>query len=130
MLLCQKSYLCKKKSMLYDSNGFKLYIYIFCFSKLVYVPHIYIFYWPYAKIPLSRIGAGHFWVSGFHLYIRGLSTSSNPNLAKPLSLSLSLMAAKALPRRFGTSSTESLQFLEDLTPFSSGSSNPKWFSLS
>jgi hypothetical protein len=36
--------------MLYDSNGFKTYIYMFCFLKLVHVRHIYIFYWPYAKI--------------------------------------------------------------------------------
>jgi hypothetical protein len=52
---------------------------------------------------------------GFSLYIRGLGTPSNPNLAKPLS-SLSLVAAKALSRRFGSYSTKSLQCLGDLTP--------------
>jgi hypothetical protein len=49
MPLCQTSYLCKNLSMLYDSNGFKLYIYMFCFLKLVYMPHIYIFYWSTPK---------------------------------------------------------------------------------
>jgi hypothetical protein len=43
ILSCQKSYLRKILSMLYDSNGFKPYIYVFCFSKLVHVPHIYIY---------------------------------------------------------------------------------------
>jgi hypothetical protein len=37
-----KSYLHKILSILYDSNGFKPYIF-FCFSKLVHVPHIYIY---------------------------------------------------------------------------------------
>jgi hypothetical protein len=43
-------YLCNILSILYDSNGSKLYIYMFCFSKLVHVSHIYILYWFYAKI--------------------------------------------------------------------------------
>jgi hypothetical protein len=47
---CQKSYLHKILSILYDSNGFKPYIF-FCFSKLVQVPHTHThIYWPYAKI--------------------------------------------------------------------------------
>jgi hypothetical protein len=33
--------------MLYDSNGFKPYIYVF--SNHVHVPHIYIFYWHMPK---------------------------------------------------------------------------------
>jgi hypothetical protein len=39
---CQKSYLCKILSMLYDSNAFKPYIYVL-FSRLFHVPHTYIY---------------------------------------------------------------------------------------
>jgi hypothetical protein len=35
--------------MLYDSNGFKPYIYFFYFSKLIYAPYIYIYIAPTPK---------------------------------------------------------------------------------
>jgi hypothetical protein len=71
------------------------HIYMFCFSKVAHVLHMYIFYWSYAKIRWISI----FWVvsevfgtaktvfTGHvrPIYIRELSTPSNPNLAKPLS---------------------------------------------
>jgi hypothetical protein len=44
-----------------------IYIYVcvcVCFSKLVHVPHIYIFYWPYAKIRWISIFRAVFKVSG------------------------------------------------------------------
>jgi hypothetical protein len=44
MLLCQKSYLCKILSILYDSNGLKQYIYIYVlfFKTCPCATHIYI----------------------------------------------------------------------------------------
>jgi hypothetical protein len=45
MVLCQKFYICKNLSMLYDSNGFNSYIYIYCFlffKTCLCATHIYI----------------------------------------------------------------------------------------
>jgi hypothetical protein len=41
--MSKKSYLHKILSMLYDSNGFKPYIYVL-FSRLVHMQHIYRYY--------------------------------------------------------------------------------------
>jgi hypothetical protein len=64
MFLCQKFYLCKKLSMLFDSNGFKPYIYFVFLNLSMYHTHTHthththIFYWPYTKIR---------WVSSFRV---------------------------------------------------------------
>jgi hypothetical protein len=83
---------------------------------------------------MSSSCPGHVWVSGFILYIRGLGTPSNPNLAKPLSLSLScgsqgspkaiwelLHQIPSVSREFDSPSPQDLQTL-------SGSISPKVFS--
>jgi hypothetical protein len=141
--------------MLYDSNGFKPYIYVLFFKTCLCATHIYIFYWPYAKIrwiskfwavfkvsgtteavftghvrPMARTCPG----LGFQpIYIWGLSTPSNPNLAKPLS-SLScggqsspkviwdlLHRISLVSRGFDSPSPQDLQTLD-------GSLSPKVFS--
>jgi hypothetical protein len=73
--------------MLYDCSAFKPYIYMFCFSRLVHVPHIYkhsigptsksIEYHHFRQFPkfmklpsqflsdMSGSGPGHVWVLGF-----------------------------------------------------------------
>jgi hypothetical protein len=107
-----KSYLCKNLSMLYDSNGFKPYIYVF--FKNLSMCHTYIYsigptpksieYQFFGQFPkfseLLRQFSPDMSRSRVSTYIyiyRRLSTTLNPNLAKPLS-SLSLAVAKALPR--------------------------------
>jgi hypothetical protein len=91
--LCQKSDLRKILSMLYDSNGLKSYTYIYiyiyiCFSKLVHVPHIYIYsighmpkfveYQIFEKFPelpsqfspnMSSLWPGHIQI-GRHVWLR------------------------------------------------------------
>jgi hypothetical protein len=152
--------------MLYDSNGFKPYIYVLFFKTCPYVTHIYILlalrqnllninFRAVFKVfrtagtiftrhvrPMARTSPG----IGFQLlartcpglgfqpiYIRGLSTSSNPNLTKPLS-SLScggqgslkviwdlLHRIPSVSRGFDSPSPQDLQIL-------SGSLSPKVFS--
>jgi hypothetical protein len=111
MLLCQKFYLCKILSILYYSNGFKPYIYVLFFKTCSCATHIYSigttpkfveyqFFGQFLELSrqflldMSGLWTGHIqqarhvWVSGFGLYIRGLSTPSNPDLAKTSLLSL------------------------------------------
>jgi hypothetical protein len=132
------------------------HIYIFCFSKHVHVPHIYIFYWPYAKIDwisifravskvfgtTEAVFTGNVrpmaWTYlasrtclglGFPAYIRGLSAPLR-TLSLFFSSTPSLATVKGSLGDFGSSPLNHFGFLDIWLPFSLGSSNPKWLSLS
>jgi hypothetical protein len=132
MLLCQKSYLYKNVSMLYDSNGFKpyIYIYILFFKTCPCATHIYILL-AQRQNPLNINFSGNFRSSrncrgNFHrtylasrtcpglrfpAYIRGLSAPLR-TVSLFFSSTPSLAAAKGSLGDFGSSPPNHFRFLE------------------
>jgi hypothetical protein len=146
MLLCQKSYLCKKISVLYDSNGLKTYIYVLFFKTCPCATHIYIllglcqnplnvnFFGQFLELPrqfspdMSSLWTGQIWLAR-HVWLLartclGLRFSAYiRGLIAPLrTLGLFFLfhsiscGSQGLSRRFWVFSSEPLRFLGDLTP--------------